>query len=151
MKQYRLVAKIMNKGEIAGYSVIRPNGEKVLMAKEATYAIAERGTLQGVEVVTDIDGEKHLYLVDRNLADLPNELKDPLRIPKIEAKIHKDGVLIGLACIDENGDKHNYSLDRIWEMTKQGLIEGFAGLRGDSSRVIITESDIMKYIPVMYN
>lgn len=116
-----LKSRIMGKDGLVGFEVITSNYENKLYQLEDIITLAERGIVDGWEVVTDEDNVKHLYNDKVTLSELPSHRDDEITL---ETRITQDGKTIGFVCSDQNGKRQNIRLDKVWQLSKEGNIPG---------------------------
>ena len=145
MNEFGLIGKLTNKGKILGFFVVDSNGKQMLITKENIYKLAAEGHVANWEVVTDEDGEKHLYSEDISLVNLPNMLKESPKIVKIANVIETpDGV--EYICIDDSGIEHKYKTEVMWSYAKQGIINGVTAKKFKGKRVLDSDGKILRQL-----
>ncbi|MBR1453192.1 MAG: hypothetical protein IJ593_00885 [Lachnospiraceae bacterium] len=121
MPSYSIIGKNMSSGEISGYFIMDNNDKQMLISKDKTFELAEKGLINGFEVVTDDENNKYLYSRDIKISELPYMVKDKSYL-KINSEITKDGKIIGYNCSDPDGIVKRYTTDKIWQLAKAGNI-----------------------------
>lgn len=134
--KYGLIGKWINAGEIAGFFIIDDNNKKAFISKDKAIQLAENGMLVNWEALTDDNGNKYLVGKDLNLRDIPTMINEEFDSIKIITKVLKNDKLFGYVCIDNNGNKHNFKANKVWEIAKTGKIEGIKTKRSSTNRIL---------------
>lgn len=144
MQSYKIDSKLFSNGAIVGFFILTDNVKK-LISKENTIQLIKDGCIEDWEIVTDQDGEEHLYSSKYSLQELPTSTNIDVGNITIIKKIIKDTKTIGFECSDEQGEIHNYSLNKIWELAKLGMVTNLKAYKGERSRVLMINK---KYLEI---
>lgn len=136
---FGLVGKLFSKGDITGFFIIDETGHQMLISKDKTIQLVETGSVANWRVVTDEDGEKHLIGDEITLSDLPTMVKDNINQLTLITRITKEGKTVGFSCVDTDGTKRNYTVEKLWELAKAGKVKGVQFYKSNDSRVLLSD------------
>jgi hypothetical protein len=141
--RYGLTAKMMQSGKVVGYFVVDSNGKQMSLSAKKTFELVGAGLVANWEVVTDEDGEKHLYSDSTSLQELPNRVKDSTTIQSIDSVITSNNGK-ELLCTDENGRKVRYTEEKLWRSSRLGLVNGVVPKKFKGKRVLESKDNRLR-------
>lgn len=140
---YSLVGKGILKGKINSYFITDKSGKLSMISVDKAIELTEKGLILNWSVITDENGEKHLFSKEYNINELQTMVKEQEKV-RIINKLVSDNKVIGYSCIDANGIKHNYTKDKVWQLAKQGIIEKVRANKYNGQRVLISEGSFLR-------
>lgn len=147
MSRYGITGKLMNKGDLMGFFVIDSSGKSFLFSMDKILQLAKDNNITNWEAVYDEDGDGHIYSHDLSISNIENSIKDTETEIDIVGKIKKEGNLVGYICVDSDGNKHNYSCEKVWNLTKLGRVSKTRAMQSKGRRVILTDGNKLRSLP----
>lgn len=146
---FYLSGKSVSKGKLIGYFLGDGSGKQILAPVDKVIKLAESGRLQDWQVVTDSDGEKHLYSDRNSIAGLPVYVKNCDEHVKPIRVLQRDGVTEGYGCMTRSGVQLNYTVDTFWQLVKLGMVDGVTAKRCGNTRVLESKDNYLKELPTL--
>lgn len=149
--KYTIINKDINNLVITGYTIQNEEGKTKVVKTADIVRLIRSGKIKNARVLLDTDSAEYIVDVDGGLINLPNNAKNKNKMTLLCRLIDGDKKCIGYKAQDINGKTYKLSINKIWELSTQGLIENYTGkIIGDVRAIISLTDQKLENLPKLY-
>ena len=120
--QYTIIGKYIMGSSITGFDIQGKEGKVINVTYENACSLAKENKITGYKLV-EFKNEKWLHsLTGIKMSDIPTKHNAP-EFHIIE-KITKNNLTVGFIVEDSTGKQFKFSNNKVWELSKNGYIDG---------------------------
>lgn len=149
---FKIIGRYMKGTELVGYQLVSSNGEQVKMSKKSVEDLINKGLIpecrlakyEGKIYVRGVRASE-LPVMNINTGIIKDGKLEVIQTYRITHRIIQGGKVIGYQIQDNQGNVHNVTQDKAWQLaSKKMLINAAAGFIGKTKVIKGTEIELRR-------
>lgn len=149
--KYAIINKDVNNLQITGFTIENEEKKHKLVNKSDVIRLIRSGKIKNARAVLNTYNAEYEIVIEDGLKSLPDNTKNISNMTLLGRLIDTNNKCVGYKAQDSNGKIYKLSIQKVWELSTAGLVDGCTGKIIKDTKIIESDAEHrLEELPKLY-